>query len=120
MSRAATVRPVFAFIAGVLLALLTVLHTAPTGSALQADVIAAEVGIVLGGLELPDDAVPHVRVHQWHEGETCDPKRPARNVDSQDPAACAVTSSNMRTFLTHQAPRRSSGTLPAVLQVFHC
>lgn len=121
VSRAAAIQTVLALIAGVLLALLAVLHTAPTASAYQADVIATEAEIVgRGGPEIPDDAIPHVRTHQWHEGETCGSKRPARGVESQDPAASAVTSSSIRTVLTYQAPRRLSGTLPAVLQVFRC
>lgn len=121
VSRAATTQPVLALIAGVLLALLAVLHTAPTASAHQADVIATQAEIVgRGGLELPDGAIPHVRTHQWHEGETCDPKRPAPGVQSQDPAASAVTPTSIRTALTCQAPRRLSGTLPVVLQVLRC
>lgn len=120
VSRAATTQPVLALIAGVLLALLAVLHTAPTASAHQSDVIATQAEIVgRGGLEFPDDAIPHVGTHQWHEGGTCDP-RPARGVQSQDPAASAVTPTGIRTALTCQAPRRLSGTLPAVLQVFRC
>jgi hypothetical protein len=118
VSRAATTQPVLALVAGVLLALLAVLHIAPVASAHQADAIATQAEIVgRGGPELPDDAFPHAHT-QWHEGETCDPKRPARGVQSQDPAASAVTSSSTRTALTCQAPRRLSGTLPAVLQVF--
>jgi hypothetical protein len=121
VSRAATMRPVLAFLAGVLLALLAVIHTAPTASAHQADVIATEAEIVVrGDVELPDDATPHVRTHQWHEAETCGPKRPVRGVESQDPAASAVTRSSSPALLIDRSPRRSNGTLSAVLQVFRC
>jgi hypothetical protein len=119
VSRAATLRLLFAFLAGVLLAFLAVIQAAPSASAYEAD-LATEAEIVeRGDLELPD-ATPHVRHRECHEVDTSGPKRPTRGVASRDPATSAVTSSSTPAGPAHQLPRRSRNTLPAVLQVFRC